>query len=174
MAAKPSDRRPLARRRPHMTIASTRRTATRGSACAVRVVSGPLRRFMGSQTFAYEQMAAAGARGRESGNYLRFRADCRGHSAVAAYMVLCRGRQRERNAQIRRGDPPLIHNSSTLAICVFLFFVAVVLGISFYLGAKAKSAQGYFAAHGRFPGLSTAWRSRETTSRPLRSSASAA
>src|SRR6185295_12166001 len=36
-----------------------------------------------------------------------------------------------------------------MALAIFLFFVSVVLGISFYLGAKAKSAQGYFAAHGQ-------------------------
>lgn len=45
----------------------------------------------------------------------------------------------------------MIHTSSPAAIGVFLFFVAVVLGISFYLGAKAKSSQGYFAAHGQIP-----------------------
>src|SRR5213596_1316605 len=36
-----------------------------------------------------------------------------------------------------------------MALAIFLFFVAVVLGISFFLGAKAKSAQGYYAAHGQ-------------------------
>src|SRR5262245_63998092 len=36
---------------------------------------------------------------------------------------------------------------------VFAFFVAVVLGISFYLGSKAKSASGYYAAHGEIPWL---------------------
>src|ERR687896_34454 len=36
----------------------------------------------------------------------------------------------------------------TTAIAVFAFFVAVVLGLSFYLGRKAKSAKGYYAAHG--------------------------
>ena len=35
-----------------------------------------------------------------------------------------------------------------MAIAVFLFFVGSVLGLSFYLGRKAKSAKGYFAAHG--------------------------
>src|SRR4030095_15251646 len=35
----------------------------------------------------------------------------------------------------------------------FAFFVAVVLGLSFYLGAKARSAQGYYAAHGQIPWL---------------------
>src|ERR671911_1592570 len=36
-----------------------------------------------------------------------------------------------------------------MAIAVFAVFVAFVLGISFYLGSKAKSAKGYFAAHGQ-------------------------
>src|SRR6478736_4667098 len=35
------------------------------------------------------------------------------------------------------------------AFIVFAIFVAFVLGISFYLGSKAKSARGYFAAHGQ-------------------------
>ncbi len=38
-----------------------------------------------------------------------------------------------------------------MAITIFLFFVAVVLGISFFLGSKAKSAKGYFAAGGGVP-----------------------
>src|SRR5687768_10062149 len=36
-----------------------------------------------------------------------------------------------------------------MAIAVFALFVAFVLGISFYLGSKAKSSKGYFAAHGQ-------------------------
>src|SRR5918998_1854031 len=36
-----------------------------------------------------------------------------------------------------------------MAVIVFAVFVAFVLGISFYLGSRAKSAQGYFAAHGQ-------------------------
>ncbi len=43
----------------------------------------------------------------------------------------------------------MIYDPSPIAVGVFAFFVLVVLGISFYLGAKAKSAQGYFAAHGQ-------------------------
>src|SRR3989440_3485761 len=43
----------------------------------------------------------------------------------------------------------MIYETSYAAIGVFAFFVAVVLGISFYLGKRAKSAQGYFAAHGQ-------------------------
>ena len=36
-----------------------------------------------------------------------------------------------------------------MALSVFLIFVGGVLAISFYLGAKARSAKGYFAAHGQ-------------------------
>jgi cation/acetate symporter len=43
------------------------------------------------------------------------------------------------------------HDTSALAIAVFLIFVAVTLGLSFYLGKKAKSSAGYFAAHGQIP-----------------------
>ncbi|MCA9212673.1 MAG: cation acetate symporter [Planctomycetales bacterium] len=42
----------------------------------------------------------------------------------------------------------MIYEASTLAVAVFFAFVAFTLGISFYLGSKAKSASGYFAAHG--------------------------
>ncbi|MEX0819237.1 MAG: cation acetate symporter [Pirellulaceae bacterium] len=45
----------------------------------------------------------------------------------------------------------MIHEASYVAIAVFFAFVAVTLGISFYLGGKAKSSQGYFAAHGQIP-----------------------
>jgi cation/acetate symporter len=45
----------------------------------------------------------------------------------------------------------VIHESSPAAIAVFVLFVGIVLGISFFLGAKAKSAQGYYAAHGQIP-----------------------
>jgi cation/acetate symporter len=43
------------------------------------------------------------------------------------------------------------HDTSLLAVGVFLVFVAVTLGLSFYLGKKAKSSAGYFAAHGQIP-----------------------
>lgn len=43
------------------------------------------------------------------------------------------------------------YETSYTAISVFAFFVAVVLGISFYLGSKARSASGYYAAHGQIP-----------------------
>ncbi|MFM9066347.1 MAG: cation acetate symporter [Planctomycetota bacterium] len=40
------------------------------------------------------------------------------------------------------------HNPSIIAIVVFALFVAVTLGLSFYFGRKARSAQAYFAAGG--------------------------
>jgi cation/acetate symporter len=45
----------------------------------------------------------------------------------------------------------VIHDASPLAIAVFSAFVALTLGISFYLGKQAKSSAGYFAAHGQIP-----------------------
>ncbi len=42
----------------------------------------------------------------------------------------------------------MIHQASSLAILVFLVFAGAVVAISFYLGARAKSASGYFAAGG--------------------------
>jgi len=35
-----------------------------------------------------------------------------------------------------------------LSLTIFCMFVGAVLGLSFYLGSKAKSAKGYYAAHG--------------------------
>ena len=43
------------------------------------------------------------------------------------------------------------HAPSPLAIGIFLAMVGVTLGISFYLGRKAKDSAGYFAAHGQIP-----------------------
>ena len=43
----------------------------------------------------------------------------------------------------------MIHEPSAIAIAIFVIFVAGVLGFSFWLGRKAKSAKGYFAAHGQ-------------------------
>ncbi|QDV27350.1 sodium/solute symporter [Aureliella helgolandensis] len=45
----------------------------------------------------------------------------------------------------------MIHETSTIAVVIFLAFVGVTLGISFYLGSKAKSSAGYFTAHGQIP-----------------------
>jgi cation/acetate symporter len=43
----------------------------------------------------------------------------------------------------------VIYETSTLAIAVFAAFVGTVLALSFWLGSRAKSAGGYFAAHGQ-------------------------
>lgn len=45
----------------------------------------------------------------------------------------------------------MIHEASFAAAAVFAAFVLGVLAFSFYLGSKAKSAQGFFAAHGEIP-----------------------
>lgn len=45
----------------------------------------------------------------------------------------------------------MIYEASWLAIAIFALFVAMTLGISFYMGRKAKSTAGYFAAHGQIP-----------------------
>ncbi len=37
------------------------------------------------------------------------------------------------------------------SLLVFLIFVGAVLGISFWLGRKARDSEGYFAAHGQIP-----------------------
>src|SRR5256885_364612 len=42
----------------------------------------------------------------------------------------------------------MIYPRSWSAVGVFIFFVGVVLGLSFYLGRRARSAKGYYAAHG--------------------------
>src|SRR6266496_3284107 len=43
----------------------------------------------------------------------------------------------------------MIYDRSITALSVFAFFVGIVLALSFYLGRKAKSAKGYYAAHGQ-------------------------
>ena len=45
----------------------------------------------------------------------------------------------------------MIYEPSTLAIVVFLAFVGLTLGLSYFLGQQAKSSHGYFAAHGQIP-----------------------
>jgi cation/acetate symporter len=45
----------------------------------------------------------------------------------------------------------MIYEVSTTALVVFGLFVAVTLGLSFLLGAKARSARSYFAAGGQIP-----------------------
>src|SRR5438874_2011105 len=39
--------------------------------------------------------------------------------------------------------------TSITSVTIFCIFVGAVLVLSFYLGAKAKSAKGYYAAHGQ-------------------------
>ena len=43
----------------------------------------------------------------------------------------------------------MIHEASVIAVVVFFAFVGLTLGISFYMGKRAKQSQGYFAAHGQ-------------------------
>jgi cation/acetate symporter len=45
----------------------------------------------------------------------------------------------------------MIYEASFSAVAVFGLFVAFTLGLSFYLGRKAKDSSGYFAAHGQIP-----------------------
>src|ERR1051325_2619584 len=45
----------------------------------------------------------------------------------------------------------MLYSFSPLALMIFLVFVGSVLGLSFYLARKAKSAKGYYAAHGQIP-----------------------
>lgn len=45
----------------------------------------------------------------------------------------------------------MIYQTSWTAVAIFLVFVGAVLFISFYLGRKARSVQGYYAAHGQIP-----------------------
>ncbi len=45
----------------------------------------------------------------------------------------------------------MIYEPSLTAVVFFFGFVGLTLGLSFYLGRKAKSSEGYFAAHGQIP-----------------------
>ncbi|MDZ4850904.1 MAG: cation acetate symporter [Pirellulaceae bacterium] len=45
----------------------------------------------------------------------------------------------------------MIYETSWLAVGIFSIIVAITLGLSFYLGAKAQSSEGYFAAGGSIP-----------------------
>ncbi len=45
----------------------------------------------------------------------------------------------------------MIYDASPIAIAIFLLFVGITVGLSFYLGKQAKSSEGYFAAHGQIP-----------------------
>ena len=45
----------------------------------------------------------------------------------------------------------MLYEPSTTAVVVFAFFLAVTLGLSFYLGKQARTSAGYFAAGGGVP-----------------------
>ncbi len=45
----------------------------------------------------------------------------------------------------------MIYEASAVAVVVFLVFVGITLGLSFYLGKQAKTSHGYFVAHGQIP-----------------------
>ena len=45
----------------------------------------------------------------------------------------------------------MIHEASGLAIVVFVVFVALTLGVSFYFARRSRSAHGYYAAGGNIP-----------------------
>ncbi|MCO8124415.1 cation acetate symporter [Stieleria sp. TO1_6] len=45
----------------------------------------------------------------------------------------------------------MIYDPSWIAVVVFFGFVGATVGLSFFLGRKAKSSAGYFAAHGQIP-----------------------
>lgn len=45
----------------------------------------------------------------------------------------------------------MIYEPSSMAVIIFGLFVAITLGLSFYLGRKTTSAKGYFAAGGNIP-----------------------
>jgi cation/acetate symporter len=45
----------------------------------------------------------------------------------------------------------VIYEPSLTAIVIFVAFVLVTLGLSWWLGRKTRSAAGYFAAHGQIP-----------------------
>lgn len=45
----------------------------------------------------------------------------------------------------------MIYHPSTLAVCVFVAFIGLTLGLSFAMGRRAKGSAGYFAAHGQIP-----------------------
>ncbi|MFM7050508.1 MAG: cation acetate symporter [Planctomycetota bacterium] len=43
----------------------------------------------------------------------------------------------------------MIYETSTMAVAVFAAFVGAVLALSFWLGSRARTSGGYFAAHGQ-------------------------
>lgn len=45
----------------------------------------------------------------------------------------------------------MIYDVSPLAVMIFLAFVGGTVGLSFFLGRKTNTSEGYFAAHGQIP-----------------------
>ncbi|MEO1993664.1 MAG: cation acetate symporter, partial [Planctomycetaceae bacterium] len=45
----------------------------------------------------------------------------------------------------------MIYEPSTIAVVTFIVFVGITLGLSFYLGKRVRSSEGFFAAHGQIP-----------------------
>ena len=45
----------------------------------------------------------------------------------------------------------MIYDPAPMAIVIFILFVVGTVALSFYLGRRAKSSEGYFAAHGQIP-----------------------
>jgi cation/acetate symporter len=45
----------------------------------------------------------------------------------------------------------MIYEPSLIAVVTFFAFVGITMGLSFHLGRRARSSQGYFAAHGQIP-----------------------
>lgn len=45
----------------------------------------------------------------------------------------------------------MIYDVSPLAVVIFLAFVGGTVGLSFFLGRKTNTSEGYFAAHGQIP-----------------------
>ena len=67
----------------------------------------------------------------------------------------------------------MIYAPSPLAIGVFVTFILLVIGLSAWLGRRATSASGYYAAHGEIHWFVNGIASPATTCRRRRSSASA-
>lgn len=61
------------------------------------------------------------------------------------------GVPRNRLGRFRERGQPVIYEASFVAVVIFFVFVGITLGISFYMGRKAQSSEGYFAAHGQIP-----------------------
>ncbi len=45
----------------------------------------------------------------------------------------------------------MIHEVSYITVAIFILFVVVTVGFSFYLGKSAQSSAGFFTAHGQIP-----------------------